>query len=144
MANEKANTYWEAELPPNYDRVGIENFIHAKYAFAYHQCTVAKDGKPKSPSRSLEEKASVQWQRPGDRSGNGYASISENSSEERKNFQASTGETVPATRKGPESIVGLTYLVYKQVIPPPKSQQIIQKSEPVVSYAESAKAGSRL
>ncbi|CAL5341903.1 unnamed protein product [Camellia sinensis] len=88
MANEKANTYWEAELPPNYDRVGIENFIY---------------GKPKSPSRSLEEKASVQWQRPGDRSGNGYASISENSSEERKNFQASTGETVPATRKGPES-----------------------------------------
>ncbi|THG22943.1 hypothetical protein TEA_019560 [Camellia sinensis var. sinensis] len=68
-----------------------------------HISKVAKDGKPKSPSRSLEEKASVQWQRPGDRSGNGYASISENSSEERKNFQASTGETVPATRKGPES-----------------------------------------
>ncbi|KAL7186363.1 hypothetical protein ACSBR2_028163 [Camellia fascicularis] len=96
---------------------------------------VAKDGKPKSPSRSLEEKASVQWQRPGDRSGNGYASISENSSEERKNFQASMRETVPATRisipvppKGPES-----------VIPLPKSQQIIQKSEPVVSDAESAK-----
>ncbi|KAL7216863.1 hypothetical protein ACSBR1_028729 [Camellia fascicularis] len=132
MGNEKANCYWEAELPPNYDRVGIENFIRAKYE---EKRWVAKDSKPKSPSRSLEEKASVQWQRPGDRSGNGYASNSENSSEERKNFQASTRETVPATRisipvppKGPES-----------VIPPPKSQQIIQKSEPVVSYAESAK-----
>ena len=32
MGNEKSNSYWEAELPPNYDRVGIENFIRAKYA----------------------------------------------------------------------------------------------------------------
>ncbi|KAF5949115.1 hypothetical protein HYC85_015072 [Camellia sinensis] len=69
MGNEKANSYWEAELPPNYDRVGIENFIRAN--------TILN---------------------------------SENSSEERKNFQASTRETVPATRisipvppKGPES-----------------------------------------
>ncbi|XP_074578647.1 ADP-ribosylation factor GTPase-activating protein AGD5-like [Curcuma longa] len=31
MGNSKANSYWEAELPPNYDRVGIENFIRAKY-----------------------------------------------------------------------------------------------------------------
>jgi len=31
MGNDKANSYWEAELPPNYDRVGIENFIRAKY-----------------------------------------------------------------------------------------------------------------
>lgn len=31
MGNEKSNTHWEAELPPNYDRVGIENFIRAKY-----------------------------------------------------------------------------------------------------------------
>lgn len=31
MGNEKSNSYWEAELPPNYDRVGIANFIRAKY-----------------------------------------------------------------------------------------------------------------
>lgn len=31
MGNAKANSYWEAELPPKYDRVGIENFIRAKY-----------------------------------------------------------------------------------------------------------------
>ncbi|KAK8273665.1 hypothetical protein V6Z12_D10G022000 [Gossypium hirsutum] len=31
MGNEKSNNYWEAELPPNNDRVGIENFIRAKY-----------------------------------------------------------------------------------------------------------------
>ena len=31
MGNERPNSYWEANLPPNYDRVGIENFIRAKY-----------------------------------------------------------------------------------------------------------------
>lgn len=31
MGNEKANAYWEAELPRNYDRAGIDNFIRAKY-----------------------------------------------------------------------------------------------------------------
>lgn len=31
MGNERANSFWEAELPHNYDRVGIENFIRAKY-----------------------------------------------------------------------------------------------------------------
>ncbi|XP_047331312.1 probable ADP-ribosylation factor GTPase-activating protein AGD15 [Impatiens glandulifera] len=29
--NERANSYWEAELPPNYDRSAIANFIRAKY-----------------------------------------------------------------------------------------------------------------
>lgn len=31
MGNNKSNSFWEAELPPRYDRVGIENFIRAKY-----------------------------------------------------------------------------------------------------------------
>ncbi|KAI7758051.1 hypothetical protein M8C21_007415 [Ambrosia artemisiifolia] len=31
MGNKKSNQYWEALLPPKYDRVGIENFIRAKY-----------------------------------------------------------------------------------------------------------------
>ncbi|KAL1805559.1 hypothetical protein ACET3Z_028627 [Daucus carota] len=31
MGNAKSNSYWESELPSNYDRVGIENFIRAKY-----------------------------------------------------------------------------------------------------------------
>ncbi|XP_073040185.1 probable ADP-ribosylation factor GTPase-activating protein AGD15 isoform X2 [Primulina eburnea] len=29
--NEKSNNYWEAELPPNFERTPIDNFIHAKY-----------------------------------------------------------------------------------------------------------------
>ncbi|KAL2461852.1 putative ADP-ribosylation factor GTPase-activating protein AGD15 [Abeliophyllum distichum] len=31
MSNEKSNCYWEAELPPNFDRNPIEKFIHSKY-----------------------------------------------------------------------------------------------------------------
>ena len=30
MGNEKSHSYWEAELPPNYDTVAIENFIRTK------------------------------------------------------------------------------------------------------------------
>ncbi|XP_057460838.1 ADP-ribosylation factor GTPase-activating protein AGD5-like isoform X3 [Actinidia eriantha] len=119
MGNEKSNSYWEAELPPNYDRVGIENFIRAKYE---EKRWIAKNSKPKSPPRAQEDKGSVHGKRPG--------------SEERKNFQApSTRDSIPATRislpvphKGPESVT-----------PAPKSHQIIQKSEPAVTSAELAK-----
>ncbi|KAK4733216.1 hypothetical protein R3W88_007477 [Solanum pinnatisectum] len=31
MGNQQSNSYWEAELPAKSDRVGIENFIRAKY-----------------------------------------------------------------------------------------------------------------
>ena len=33
MGNERSNNYWEAELPPKYDRVVLEYFIRAKYDF---------------------------------------------------------------------------------------------------------------
>ncbi|XP_065878998.1 ADP-ribosylation factor GTPase-activating protein AGD5-like [Euphorbia lathyris] len=56
MGNEKSNEYWEAELPPNYDRVGVENFIRAKYE---DKRWVRRDGKGKSPSRVIEQKASL-------------------------------------------------------------------------------------
>ncbi|KAK3010939.1 hypothetical protein RJ639_011835 [Escallonia herrerae] len=124
MGNEKANSYWEAELPPYYDRVGIENFIRAKYE---DKRWVAKDGKAKSPSRVQEEKPSVQWQRPGDRSGHGYTS------DERKNFQAPVAkDSIPATRisipvppRGPESVI--------------PAQNTQQKSEPAMPPAEPVK-----
>ncbi|KAK4479249.1 hypothetical protein RD792_014760 [Penstemon davidsonii] len=31
VGNEKSNEYWEAELPPHFDRLPIEKFVHAKY-----------------------------------------------------------------------------------------------------------------
>ncbi|CAI9773485.1 unnamed protein product [Fraxinus pennsylvanica] len=119
MGNEKSNSYWEAELPPNYDRVGIENFIRAKYE---EKRWIPKDGKPMSPVKGQEEKAYTRWQRPSD--GNGYISSSGNSSHE--NFQApSAKEIIPAARvslpvppNGPEPIA-----------PAPVPQQVIQKTE---------------
>ncbi|OMO80401.1 Arf GTPase activating protein, partial [Corchorus capsularis] len=107
MGNERANSYWEAELPPNYDRVGIENFIRAKYE---EKRWVPRDGNSKSPPRGFDERAPTRWQRPIERSAHGHPSNSESSFEERRNVQASSRkESFPATRvslpvppKGPE------------------------------------------
>ncbi|XP_073039702.1 ADP-ribosylation factor GTPase-activating protein AGD5-like isoform X3 [Primulina eburnea] len=124
MGNEKANSYWEAELPPNYDRVGIENFIRAKYE---EKRWVCKEGKPKSPSRKTEEKASVQLQKPGDRSSGGHVSNFGNSFDGKKNVPANTakgnisatGISVPVPPEGPE-----------QVAPVPVTEQAILRTEP--------------
>ncbi|XP_044464763.1 ADP-ribosylation factor GTPase-activating protein AGD5 isoform X2 [Mangifera indica] len=133
MGNEKANSYWEAELPSNYDRVGIENFIRAKYE---EKRWVARGGQAKSPPRGLEEKASVHWQRPVERSGHAYTSNAENLFPERKPVQAlSTRVSVPATRislpappKGPE-----------QVTPVSKPQEVVQNTESTLAPAEATK-----
>ncbi|XP_073123355.1 ADP-ribosylation factor GTPase-activating protein AGD5-like isoform X1 [Henckelia pumila] len=119
MGNEKANSYWEAELPPNYDRVGIENFIRAKYE---EKRWISKDGKPKSPPRRIEEKSSLQQQRPSDRSGYGHVSHSGNLADRRKQVPAPvTKENIaaPRTPKGPE-----------QIAPSHVAEQVIQKTEP--------------
>ncbi|KAL0443491.1 UNVERIFIED_CONTAM: ADP-ribosylation factor GTPase-activating protein AGD5 [Sesamum latifolium] len=120
MGNEKANSYWEAELPPKYDRVGIENFIRAKYD---EKRWIPKDGKTKSPARRIEEKVS---QRPNDRSGHGQVKTSGNSFTEQKSVPApSTKEYVPAPRisvpvppKGPE-----------QAAPAPVTEDVTHKTE---------------
>ncbi|KAJ7948593.1 Arf GTPase activating protein [Quillaja saponaria] len=129
MGNEKSNSYWEAELPPNYDRVGIENFIRAKYE---EKRWVARDGKPKSPSRFQDEKPSAHWPRHGERSGHGHVSGSEKTYEERKNFQPST--KIPATRIS----VPLPPKGSEQVTPVPKPQHV-EKVEPVALQAEAMK-----
>ncbi|CAI9087594.1 OLC1v1021705C1 [Oldenlandia corymbosa var. corymbosa] len=53
MGNEKSNSYWEAELPPRYDRVGIENFIRAKYV---EKRWIPRDVKGKSSAPVREER----------------------------------------------------------------------------------------
>ncbi|PRQ28772.1 putative Arf GTPase activating protein [Rosa chinensis] len=68
MGNEKSNSYWEAELPPNYDRVGIENFIRAKYE---SKKWVPRDDKLKSPPRVTAQKTSVYGASPEIRSKHG-------------------------------------------------------------------------
>lgn len=56
MGNEKSNAYWEAELPPDYDRVRIENFIRAKYI---QKKWIPRDGNSNSSSRAKEEMISA-------------------------------------------------------------------------------------
>ncbi|KAL2483614.1 putative ADP-ribosylation factor GTPase-activating protein AGD5 [Forsythia ovata] len=134
MGNEKANSYWEAELPPNYDRVGIENFIRAKYE---DKRWIPKDGrKPKSPAREREERASVQWQRPSDR----HISNSVNSYERNNSQESSRTENVPAARVSiPAPAKGTNH-----VAPAPVPQQVIQKTQPALSAVSSEKVAEAI
>ncbi|XP_024968061.1 probable ADP-ribosylation factor GTPase-activating protein AGD5 [Cynara cardunculus var. scolymus] len=122
MGNEKSNSYWEAELPPNYDRVGIENFIRAKYE---DKRWVAKDGRPISPPAVQEEKGAVQWQRPVEKTGGtGY---SESPAGEKKSYQAhTTKSSTPGAR------ISLR-------VPPKGPEPVIQKAEPAIPSAELVK-----
>ncbi|OAY28642.1 hypothetical protein MANES_15G083400v8 [Manihot esculenta] len=114
MGNEKANSYWEAELPPNYDRVGIENFIRAKYE---EKRWVPRDGKLKSPPRGHDERSSGHWQRPSERTGHQRASSSENMFDEKKNAQ-------PQSSKDSVPVASIS-----SPVPPKGTEQVIQKIE---------------
>lgn len=70
MGNEKSNTYWEAELPPNYDRVGIENFIRAKYE---EKRWIRKDERSRS-SKAQEDQTYETKQKLLEREGNKHDS----------------------------------------------------------------------
>ncbi|GMJ11469.1 NEVERSHED, ARF-GAP domain 5 [Hibiscus trionum] len=109
MGNGKANSYWEAELPPNYDRVGIENFIRAKYE---EKRWVPKKQRSKSSPKMLDERAPSYGQGPTEKSGHGHVTNYENSFEERTIQASSRNENLPATRislpvppKGPNPVV---------------------------------------
>lgn len=64
MGNEKSNAYWEAGLPPNFNRGGIESFIRAKYV---DKRWVPRDRKINTPliRSNIEELASPLSLRPG-------------------------------------------------------------------------------
>ncbi|CAN6168445.1 unnamed protein product [Urochloa humidicola] len=70
MGNEKANSYWEAELPPNYDRVGIENFIRAKYE---DKRWVPRNGTSR-PTTGIRDEKSQESPASANRSGYGHRS----------------------------------------------------------------------
>ncbi|XP_023730382.2 ADP-ribosylation factor GTPase-activating protein AGD5 [Lactuca sativa] len=120
MGNVKANSYWEAELPRNYDRVGIENFIRAKYE---EKRWAAKDRIPSSPSRFQENKAPIQFQKPTERS---------SPSNEKKIFQTRVTKTnMPATK------ISLP-------VPPKASEPVIRKAESAGSCGEVAKENAEV
>lgn len=85
MGNENANKYWEAELPPNYDRVGIENFIRAKYE---EKRWIPRDGKQKHPQKEAkpqEQNSSELKEKQENPSAQRFKSNKESVYEQRKN-----------------------------------------------------------
>ncbi|CAJ2659905.1 unnamed protein product [Trifolium pratense] len=139
MGNERANSYWEAELPPNYDRVGIENFIRAKYE---DKRWVSRDGNPKTPSGLREDKSPSHLQRPAEKSGHSYATVHENTFEERKKIQPSnavpaTRRRVPAPRKVPEQVTPATQPQHTEKVEPVAPQQPAETSKPATDTAQS-------
>ena len=124
MGNERANSYWEAELPPNYDRVGIENFIRAKYE---EKRWVSKGEKARSPPRvEQERRRSVERTVPGYE--HGHSSSPVNLFEEKKTVQAPrTRNSVAATRislpvppQGPNQVPNILhgrYVLLKKLAP---------------------------
>ncbi|KAL9346719.1 hypothetical protein Peur_061572 [Populus x canadensis] len=142
--NERSNNYWEAELPPNYDRVGIENFIRAKYE---EKRWVPRDGKVKSPSRGSGEGTSIY--RPEPSSGHGRMNGTNHGSEERRiTHPPITNDSSPASRSStPAPIKAFTPLPVKASTPMPvkasqpvardtKPQEPVRKSEPAAPKVE--------
>ncbi|CAK7350692.1 unnamed protein product [Dovyalis caffra] len=156
MGNERSNNYWEAELPPNYDRVAIENFIRAKYE---EKRWVPRDGKAKSPSRVSGEKTRSYKPEPssdGHRQMNGTNHVFE----ERKIARSPiTNHSSPASRSStPLPVKASTPVPVKAFTPVPvkaspalpvkasqqavhdtKQQEPMRKLEPAVPKAELAK-----
>ncbi|RVX08586.1 putative ADP-ribosylation factor GTPase-activating protein AGD5 [Vitis vinifera] len=132
MGNEKSNSYWEAELPPNYDRVGIENFIRAKYE---EKRWVPRDGKAISHSRESQQKASAYRPRPGGSGAHRYTNNVEHSSDKKNIHPPNTNSSIPASK----SRIPAASKVSKQTTPDPQPQENVQKSESSISKAEPVK-----
>ncbi|GFY91811.1 ARF-GAP domain 5 [Actinidia rufa] len=129
MGNEKSNSYWEAELPPKYDRVGIENFIRAKYV---DKRWIPRDGKAKPLSSITEEKASVCKPRPGISTGTGYSNSVNWSIEERK------GPRMPNTTRS-IAAANSNGSAPPYVTTDPRTQEVHRREEIAVSRTESGK-----
>lgn len=92
-------------------------FVHLVLIIAYtcryeEKRWVPGDGGSKTPSGLQGEKSSSHWQRPVERSGNGYATAPENIAEERKKIQPSnavpaTRRRVPAPHKAAEQVIAV-------------------------------------
>ncbi|XVF25885.1 hypothetical protein REPUB_Repub13aG0252500 [Reevesia pubescens] len=132
MGNKKSNNYWEAELPPNYDRVGIGNFIRAKYE---EKRWIPRVRKAKPTSSVSEENKSLHIL--GAKSG-GYKYVNNvnHISEEKKITQPPVTNNRTPT---PKSCSQVHVDVPQKVTPDTRPQVPLQNSEPSASVAESVK-----
>ncbi|XP_041025209.1 ADP-ribosylation factor GTPase-activating protein AGD5-like [Juglans microcarpa x Juglans regia] len=137
MGNEKSNSYWEAELPPNYNRVGIEKFIRAKYQ---EKIWVPRDAKAKSSSTN----GSIYRPGPGSSCWHGYTENTEHSSEERKDAHPPRIYNKIITANG--SVPVDVDLSYQSNMVPPFSihqQQLPMLAQKSFLMAASAKSSGR-
>ncbi|SPT17345.1 unnamed protein product [Triticum aestivum] len=123
MGNEKANGYWEAELPPNYDRVGIENFIRAKYE---DKRWIPRNGTSKLPSGARDEKSSESQASHANRGGHAQKP----SFEQHRVSPAATKRTVPVASR-----------MHTQASPQPKAELPVPK---VASPPQPAKSPAKV
>jgi|UniRef100_A0ACD5YWX5 stromal membrane-associated protein len=123
MGNEKANGYWEAELPPNYDRVGIENFIRAKYE---DKRWIPRNGTSKLPSSARVEKSSESQTSHASRGGHGQIS----SFGQHRASPAATNKIAPVASR-----------MHTQASPQPKAELPVPK---VASPPQSAKSPAKV
>ncbi|ONK65722.1 uncharacterized protein A4U43_C06F260 [Asparagus officinalis] len=101
MGNEKANSYWEAELPPNYDRVGIENFIRAKYE---DKRWIPRNSTAISHLQYGEEKVSEYKEKPDDRCAQGSINKADSPGEHKSPEQQGPKKTSLAVPKLPTPV----------------------------------------
>ncbi|KAH9603199.1 hypothetical protein KSS87_021919 [Heliosperma pusillum] len=132
MGNERANSYWEADLPPNYDRVGIENFIRAKYE---EKRWAAKDGR--SPYSGGEENISSHQLRPEERNGHGYVSKPVTVTEERKVTYPPSNRTgrisIPSPPKGIQQASLVSQSHHEAVVPQAEITKPVVDTPPVAA-----------
>ncbi|OEL27103.1 putative ADP-ribosylation factor GTPase-activating protein AGD5 [Dichanthelium oligosanthes] len=128
MGNEKANSYWEAELPPNYDRVGIENFIRAKYE---DKRWVPRNGTSRPSSGTRDEK-SQESPASANRSGHGHRS-----SFEQNRASPAPSKTAPvASRMPSQASPPKVEPPVAKVVSPPQPQKSPAKVEATPSKVE--------
>ncbi|XP_009377019.2 ADP-ribosylation factor GTPase-activating protein AGD5 isoform X1 [Pyrus x bretschneideri] len=129
MGNDKANSYWEAELPPKYDRVGIENFIRAKYE---HKKWVPRDGKAKSPARVSEAMTSVYRARPETSTQHVHLKKMEQFSEEQKGGRthSTNNLTTQQISHDPKQLELVQKPKQQELVQKPKQQELDQKPKP--------------
>ncbi|CAL9155941.1 unnamed protein product [Musa hybrid cultivar] len=123
MGNEKSNSYWEAELPPNYDRVGIENFIRAKYE---DKRWIPRHGSSRSPSRAPEEITSEFQQRHNGTVGCKFTNNLNSVEEQRKPSQLNAMKNNPVAPEVPSQVSSVT-----------KGEAIMHKTDSSQSPAQS-------
>ncbi|KAG6642707.1 ADP-ribosylation factor GTPase-activating protein AGD5-like [Carya illinoinensis] len=140
MGNEKSNSHWEAELPPNYNRVGIDKFICAKYQ---EKRWVPRDAKEKSSSTVRETNGSIYRPGPGSSCWHGYTKNTKHSSEERKYAHPPRTYDRIITSKG--SVPVDVDLSYQSHMVPPFSihQQLPMLAQKSFLMGASAKSSGR-